>query len=60
MPVFYFFHCSGVKFCMIYFQSGTIKLKWLSRDNLSSLSVALVTYMKCFYKIRSEIQGKIK
>ena len=37
-----------------------LKLGWLSRNNLSSPSFALVTYMKSFYKIWSEIQSKIK
>ena len=36
-----------------------IVLEWLSSDYLSSLPFALVTYMTSFYKIRSEIQGKI-
>ena len=36
-----------------------ILLEWLSSDYLSSLPFALVTYMTSFYKIRSEIQGKI-
>ena len=32
----------------------------VSRDNLSSPPFAFVTYMKSFYKIRSELQGKIE
>ena len=36
------------------------KIERSSRDNLSSPSIALLTFMKSFYKIRSEIQGKIK
>ena len=36
-----------------------ILLEWLSSDYLSGLPFALVTYMTSFYKIRSEIQGKI-
>ena len=35
------------------------KIEWLSRDNLSSPPFALVTYIKSFYKIRSEIRGTI-
>ena len=39
---------------------SSVRLEWLTRDNLSNPPFALVTYMKCFYKIRSEIQGKMK
>ena len=34
-------------------------LEWLSRDNLLSPLFALVAFMTSFYRIRSEIQGKI-
>ena len=39
---------------------SSVRLEWLTRDNLSNPPFALVTYMKSFYKIRSEIQGKMK
>ena len=46
--------------CLNIPENPSWKQEWLSRDNLSSPLFALVTYMKSFYKIRSELQGKIK
>ena len=42
-----------------HFMDHKTSLELLSRDSLSSPPFALVTYMKTFYNIRSEIQGKL-